>query len=51
MNKKLKTLATGDLHGNLDIAKKLSAKGKREKVDLVVLAGDIYGYTEDKLNN
>ncbi len=46
MNKKLKILAAGDLHGSLDIAKKLSAKGKREKVDLVVLAGDIYGYTD-----
>ncbi|MFH0808193.1 MAG: metallophosphoesterase [archaeon] len=44
MEKKLRILAAGDLHGNLDIAKKLSAKGKREKVDLVVLAGDIHGY-------
>lgn len=46
MSKKLRILAAGDLHGSLDIAKKLSAKGKREKVDLVVLAGDIYGYSE-----
>ena len=46
MGKKLRILAAGDLHGDLDIAKKLSAKGKREKVDLVVLAGDIYGYSE-----
>ncbi|MCK4650228.1 metallophosphoesterase [Candidatus Pacearchaeota archaeon] len=44
MNKKLKILAAGDLHGDLDIAIRLSEKGKREKVDLVVLAGDIYGY-------
>lgn len=44
MGKKLKILAAGDLHGSLDVAKKLSKKGKREKVDLVVLAGDIYGY-------
>ncbi len=44
MDKKLRILAAGDLHGSLDIAKKLSAKGEREKVDLVVLAGDIYGY-------
>lgn len=42
--KKLKILAAGDLHGSMDVAKKLSAKGKKEKVDLVVLAGDIYGY-------
>ena len=44
MEKKLKILAAGDLHGSLDVARKLSAKGKRAKVDLVVLAGDIHGY-------
>jgi Icc-related predicted phosphoesterase len=43
-NKKLKILAAGDIHGDFDIAKKLSEKGKKGKVDLVVLAGDIYGY-------
>jgi len=36
MTKKLKILAAGDLHGDLGIAKKLSAKGKKAKVDLVV---------------
>jgi Icc-related predicted phosphoesterase len=46
MTKKLKILAAGDLHGSLDIAKKLAEKGKKEKVDLVILAGDIYGYTK-----
>jgi len=46
MAKKLRILAAGDLHGDLDIARKLSAKGKKEKVDLVVLAGDIYGYSK-----
>jgi len=44
MKKKLKILAAGDLHGDFDIAKKLSKKGEKGKVDLVVLAGDIYGY-------
>lgn len=44
MTKKLKILAAGDIHGSLDIAKKLSSKAKKNKVDLVVLAGDIYGY-------
>ncbi len=44
MGKKLRILAAADLHGDVDIARRLSAKGKREKVDLVVLAGDIYGY-------
>ena len=46
MEKKLRILAAADLHGSLDIAKKLSAKAKKNKVDLVVLAGDIYGYSE-----
>jgi len=46
MGKRLRILAAGDLHGDLGIAKKLSAKAKRSKVDLVVLAGDIYGYNE-----
>ena len=50
MVKKLKILAAGDLHGDLDIAKRLSKKGEREKVDLVVLAGDIYGYSEGDEN-
>ena len=46
MDKKLRILAAADLHGSLDIAKKLSVKAKKNKVDLVVLAGDIYGYSE-----
>ena len=46
MVKKLKILAAADLHGDFDVAKKLSVKAKKNKVDLVVLAGDIYGYNE-----
>jgi len=46
MEKKLRILAAADLHGDVDIARKLSVKGLKEKVDLVVLAGDIYGYSE-----
>ena len=46
MGKKLRILAAADLHGDVGIAKRLSAKGNREKVDLVVLAGDIYGYED-----
>jgi Icc-related predicted phosphoesterase len=46
MNKKLKILAAGDLHGDFNVARKLSKKAKKNKVDLVVLAGDIYGYDE-----
>ena len=40
MSKKFRILTAANLHGDVDIAKKLSAKGKKEKVDLVVLAGD-----------
>jgi len=42
----VKILAAADLHGNVGIAKKLSEKARKAKVDLVVLAGDIYGYTQ-----
>lgn len=48
MEKKLKILAAGDLHGSLDIAKRLAKKALDEKVDLIVLAGDIYGYEHGK---
>ncbi|MFH1452273.1 MAG: metallophosphoesterase [archaeon] len=41
--KKLRILAAADLHGNLDIAERLSQKARKEKVDLVVLAGDLNG--------
>ncbi|MBR9702066.1 hypothetical protein GOV13_04030 [Candidatus Pacearchaeota archaeon] len=43
MNKKTKILAAGDFHGNSTIAKKLAEKAEKEKVDLVILAGDITG--------
>lgn len=39
--KKLKILAIGDLHGDSRQAKKLAEKARREKVDLVILSGDI----------
>ncbi len=47
-NKKFKILAAGDLHGDSSIAKKLANKAKKEKVDLVILAGDITGMIETK---
>jgi len=47
-NRRLRILAAGDLHGSLDVARKLAKKGKKENVDLVILAGDIYGYNEGK---
>jgi Icc-related predicted phosphoesterase len=45
----LKILAVGDLHGDSKQAAKLAKKAKKEKVDLVILLGDIFGIvgTED----
>jgi len=40
-HKKLKILAAGDLHGDTSLAKKLAEKAEKEKVDLVVLCGDL----------
>jgi len=38
---KLKILAAGDIHGDVNLAKKLAERAKKENVDLVVLCGDI----------
>lgn len=46
----VKILAASDLHGSYDIAKRLARKAKKNKVDLVLLAGDIYGREEGKGN-
>lgn len=43
---KLKILAAGDLHGDTKTAKQLANKAKKEKVDLVILAGDLHGMFE-----
>ena len=40
-HKKLKILAAGDLHGDTSLAKKLAIRAEKEKVDLVVLCGDL----------
>ncbi len=37
----MKILAAGDIHGDLKIVEKLSKKAKEEKVDLVILCGDL----------
>jgi len=37
----MKILAAGDLHGDINAAKKLAEKAKKQKVDLVVLSGDL----------
>lgn len=48
MTKKLRILAASDIHGNLDLARRLSEKARKNKVDLVLLAGDISGFEFDK---
>lgn len=37
----MKILAAGDLHGDTRLAKKLAERAKKEKVDLVILTGDL----------
>jgi len=46
MGKRLKILAASDIHGESKIAKALAEKAEKEKVDLVVLCGDIVGFKE-----
>ncbi|PIO00545.1 hypothetical protein COT72_00520 [archaeon CG10_big_fil_rev_8_21_14_0_10_43_11] len=41
MEKKTRILAASDIHGDVRAVKRLVAKAKREKVDAVVLCGDI----------
>lgn len=40
-NKKTKILAIGDIHGDSRLMKKLAQQAKDEKVDIVILAGDL----------
>jgi len=39
--KKLKILASGDIHGDTGLAEKLAERAKKENVDLVILCGDL----------
>jgi len=48
MIKKLKILAVSDIHGDSKLVKKLAEKAEKEKVDLVILCGDITGFVETK---
>lgn len=48
MANKLKILAASDIHGDSKLAIKLAKKAEKEKADLVVLCGDILGWTETK---
>jgi len=47
-NNKLKILAASDLHGDSSAALNLAKKAKTENVDLVILCGDILGFSETK---
>ena len=38
---KLRILAAGDIHGDTGLAEKLAEKAEKEKVDLVILCGDL----------
>lgn len=44
LEKHLRILAAGDLHGDTSLAKKLANKAEKEKVDLVILCGDITSF-------
>ena len=46
--KKFKSLAASDLHGESKLAKKLAETAQKEKVDLVILCGDIVDFRETK---
>ena len=46
--KKFKILAAGDFHGDSATTRKLADKAYREKVDLVILTGDITSPLETK---
>ncbi len=47
-SRKMKILAAGDLHGDAKLAEELAKKAEKEKVDLVILNGDITGFIETK---
>ena len=40
-HKKLRILASGDIHGDMGLARKLADKAEKEHVDLVILCGDL----------
>lgn len=46
--KKLRILAAADLHGDSKVARELAKKAEKEKVDLVVLCGDLTGFVDSK---
>jgi len=47
-HEKLRILAAGDIHGDSKTSEKLAEKASKEKVDLVILTGDLTGMEETK---
>lgn len=45
---KIKILAASDLHGDSRVTKKLAERAEKEKVDLVILCGDLTGFNDGK---
>ena len=48
MSSKLRILAASDLHGDAKATRALATLAEKEKVDLVVLCGDLMGFFESK---
>ena len=48
--RKLKILAAGDIHGDTTLAEKLAQQAEKEKVDLVILCGDLTQFEESTDN-
>ena len=46
----MKILAAGDIHGDIDLSRKLAKKAKDENVELVILCGDITFFDEPTKN-
>jgi len=49
-NKKMKILAAGDIHGDSRLAEELAKRAEKEKVDLVVICGDITQFEQSTEN-
>jgi Icc-related predicted phosphoesterase len=49
-HKKLRILAAGDLHGDQRLAEKLAKRAEKEKVDLVIICGDITQFDQSTEN-
>ncbi|MBU0470582.1 MAG: metallophosphoesterase [Nanoarchaeota archaeon] len=44
----MKILALSDIHGDVNFMKEMAEKGAKEKVDLVILAGDLFTFDNHK---